>query len=73
MIKWPAELISDLARRRTVLFLGSGISRNSTNTEGRKPKTWVAFLERMLQAVNLNRHIKNTNKRKRLFNSLRGN
>lgn len=64
MIKWPTELISDIARRRTVLFLGSGISRNSTNTEGRKPKTWIAFLERALQAVNPNRHIKTLIKEK---------
>lgn len=58
MITWPRELISDLARRRVVLFLGSGISRNSRNIAGRQPRTWSALLETMLQNVNPNRHIK---------------
>lgn len=64
MIAWPAELISDIARRRTVLFLGSGISRNSTNAARRKPKTWVQFLEHALTLVNPNRHIKSLIKEK---------
>lgn len=58
MITWPRELISDLARRRTVLFLGSGISRNSTSVSGVRPKTWVEFLESTSTIVNPNRHIK---------------
>lgn len=64
MIEWPAELISDIARRRVVLFLGSGISRNSSNADGRKPKTWVQFLEHALPSVNPNRHIKSLLKEK---------
>ena len=58
MISWPRDLISDLARRRTVLFLGSGISRNSTSSSGRQPKTWLAFLEFLSQTTNPNRHVK---------------
>jgi hypothetical protein len=58
MIKWTRELVSDLARRRTVIFLGSGISRNSTSASGKKPKTWVEFLDAMLGEVNPNLHIK---------------
>ena len=57
MIAWPDDLISDLARRRTVVFLGSGISRNSVNTTGRRPKTWVEFLKFIAEDVNPNRHI----------------
>jgi hypothetical protein len=44
VINWPVELISDLARRRTVLVLGSGISANSQNIHGVRPKTWSSFL-----------------------------
>lgn len=58
MIKWPQGLISDLARRRTVLFLGSGISRNSKNAAGRHPKTWYEFLNDLLGGMNPNRYVK---------------
>lgn len=45
MINWPDSLISDLAEGRCVLFLGSGVSSNSTNAGGARPKTWRALLE----------------------------
>lgn len=44
MITWPNNLIDDLARRQCVLYLGSGISHNSENNDGVKPKTWKSFL-----------------------------
>lgn len=44
IIDWPQDLVSDVARRRCVLVLGSGISSNSTNASGARPKTWAAFL-----------------------------
>lgn len=43
-ISWPNNLVNDIARRRCVLFLGSGISRNSTNYEKKHPKTWKELL-----------------------------
>lgn len=42
---WPTNLIEELAYRRCVLFLGSGISATSTNDAGESPDTWGAFLE----------------------------
>jgi hypothetical protein len=44
MILWPERLVSDLARRRAVVVLGSGISRNSKNEAGQFPRTWGEFL-----------------------------
>ncbi|MEL4402776.1 SIR2 family protein [Shewanella algae] len=58
MIKWPKEVLSDIARRRCVLFLGSGISLNSVNVNGRRPKTWLSFLESTLEDINPKAHIK---------------
>lgn len=61
LIKWPNEVISDIARRRCVLFLGSGVSINSINKDGRRPKTWKSFLESALTDVEPSsyvRHIK---------------
>ena len=29
MISWPEELVTDIARRKCVLYLGSGVSANS--------------------------------------------
>lgn len=44
MINWPPELVRDIARRKTVIFIGSGISCNSTNENGQSPPTWKDFL-----------------------------
>lgn len=45
MINWPKDLINDIARRRCVLILGAGISKNSVNELGKRPKDWKEFLE----------------------------
>lgn len=57
MIKWPKEVVSDISRRRCVIFLGSGISMNSVNTAGRRPKTWRAFLDSTLEEISPKAHI----------------
>lgn len=44
MIDWPRDVIEDIARRRCVLYLGSGVSANSTNEKGEVPATWERFL-----------------------------
>lgn len=48
---WPEELIMELARKRCVLFLGSGISANATDNDGHHPPTWHRFLETGLSRV----------------------
>lgn len=66
-ISWPNSLINDIARRRCVIFLGSGISRNSVNAAGLHPKTWVEALESGMQQLdksiqrNIKRHILSKN------------
>ena len=42
---WPESLIEELAARRCVLFLGSGISATASTEDGIKPKTWGQFIE----------------------------
>lgn len=44
MIDWPENLIQDLARRRAVVVLGSGVSRHSVGDKGARPPTWKQFL-----------------------------
>lgn len=45
MINWPQALIDDLERRRVIIFIGSGVSRNSVGIDTvTSPKTWHAFL-----------------------------
>lgn len=44
MIEWPDALVDVIARRRCVVMVGSGVSRNSTNNAGRRPPTWEEFL-----------------------------
>lgn len=45
MIVWPKDLINDIARRKCILILGAGISKNSQNEDGVRPKDWKEFLE----------------------------
>lgn len=45
---WPDPIVRDLARRRVVIVLGSGVSKQATNTAGHRPPTWKAFLEQAL-------------------------
>ncbi|CEJ49181.1 SIR2 family protein [Xanthomonas citri pv. bilvae] len=44
MIDWPDDLVEDLARRRSVIFLGAGVSKNSINDAGERPADWIEFL-----------------------------
>ena len=44
MIKWPDRLIQELARRKCVVFLGAGVSRQSVNAVGERPPLWAQFL-----------------------------
>lgn len=66
-ISWPSSLINDIARRRCVIFLGSGISRNSSNVDGKHPKTWEEALKYGMQQLekkvqdNVKSHIKSKN------------
>ena len=48
MITWPNDLVCDIARRKSVLYLGSGVSANSVNAVGKHPPTWEAFLRGIL-------------------------
>ena len=57
MIAWPQDLILDIARRRTVLFLGAGISKNAANAAGVRPKDWIEFLEEGASRINPNKHV----------------
>jgi hypothetical protein len=46
VIGWPQSLVEDLEAGRVVLFIGSGVSRNSIGKDGKtRPKTWRDFLE----------------------------
>lgn len=41
---WPDNLVEELAYRRCLIFLGSGISATAKNDTGESPDTWGAFL-----------------------------
>ncbi|NPD29675.1 SIR2 family NAD-dependent protein deacylase [Corallococcus exiguus] len=49
MIKWPEQLVEDVARRRAIAFLGAGVSKNSTGKGLRRPPNWSEFLETALK------------------------
>jgi len=45
MITWPEALVQAIGRRRCVVVIGSGVSRNSQNVAGRRPASWEDFLK----------------------------
>ena len=44
MIAWDDVAVDSIARRRAVLVVGSGVSRNSVNDNGERPASWDDFL-----------------------------
>lgn len=44
MFDWPKSLICDIARRRCVIVVGSGVSRQARGINGEIPPTWESFL-----------------------------
>ena len=51
MIEWPADLVRDIAARRSVLFLGAGVSRNAQNAQGVHPREWTDYLRHLASLV----------------------
>ena len=47
MIDWPEDLVRDIAARRSVLFLGAGVSRSAENVHGVHPREWTDFLRHL--------------------------
>jgi len=46
MVDWPDELVCDIARRRCVIVVGSGVSRQARGAGGEIPPTWESFLQK---------------------------
>ena len=44
-VQWPDSLVSDIARRRAVLVLGSGVSRQAQNDKNQRPPMWGECLD----------------------------
>lgn len=51
MIDWPSDLVRDVAARRSVLFMGAGVSRNARNSLGVHPREWTAYLRHLASLV----------------------
>lgn len=59
MIDWPGELIDVIARRRCVLVVGAGVSKNSVSVKfkDKRPSTWEDFLKKCAKKVEENGNI----------------
>lgn len=49
---WPEEIVSAIAHRKSVLFLGAGISASAKNAQGINPPTWKEFLNDLIEKYN---------------------
>lgn len=47
MISWPEDLVKDIAARRSVLFLGAGVSKSARNDKGEHPMDWKEFIQHL--------------------------
>lgn len=51
-MNWPSSLITELAHRRCIIFLGSGISAGSLSADNTKsPPTWNILLKKMIDLI----------------------
>lgn len=51
-INWPDALVSELAERRCIVFIGAGVSMGSLSHDGTKrPPSWQAFLYNALNKL----------------------
>lgn len=66
MINWPSDIITDLAKRKCVLFLGSGISRQSVGEGGIHPPTWESLIEEGIKRIDRNKDIYQNEARRQL-------
>lgn len=48
---WPTSLITELARRRCLIFIGSGVSATAKNSQDESPQTWGDFVTEALKLV----------------------
>ena len=51
MFDWHNDLVSDIARRTCVLYIGAGVSANSRSADGSSPPTWETFLRSCLTKI----------------------
>ena len=53
MIAWPLPLITELAERRCIIFIGSGVSAGAWKTDGgekKHPPVWKELLQNILDS-----------------------
>ncbi|ULL13087.1 SIR2 family protein [Paenibacillus sp. H1-7] len=52
IIRWPSSLVAELAERRCIIVLGSGVSASSKSSVGKSPKDWDGFLREGIKRMN---------------------
>lgn len=57
MIQWDESIVDAISRRRSVIVIGSGVSKNSTNKNGKRPPTWEEFLRNAVATIADSLHI----------------
>lgn len=51
MINWPKSLVTEIARRRCILFLGAGVAAAAVNPVGKRPQEWKEFLKAAVDLI----------------------
>ncbi|WP_458124725.1 SIR2 family protein [Paenibacillus sp. Z3-2] len=51
-IDWPENLVEEIAYRRSVLFIGAGISATAQNDQGESPERWGEFVTQAKALIN---------------------
>lgn len=75
MIIWPENLKKEIARRRAVFFIGSGVSASALDKDGNRLPTWRDFLDGCLKLIPDDTHknnVENLIKQKSYLTALQG-
>lgn len=49
MLEWPTPLVNDIARRRCIIVIGSGVSKQASSATGETPPLWKEFLKNAVE------------------------
>lgn len=51
-MNWPKSLVTEIAHRRCIIFLGSGASAGSVSSvDSKRPPTWKSFLDQIISLI----------------------
>ena len=56
--EWPPKLVEELANRRAIIFVGSGLTSSCVDENGNRPPSWDSFIKNFIDEIKKNGYSK---------------